>query len=977
MEPRKLSLADLREIVDDPVELAKGAGVFDGGGLQHLARFERRLFADAAAGAAGRGSRPTSSAPPPYKVQIHFEERGVRGRCSCMAARTRPFCKHAAALLVAWAQTPDAFAEAPEPPGLADARKKRVRTGKVEANALMARGVEQVTTLVRELAVAGVRTLAEDRADQVRALGATLRELRLRRLSARTLELAAHLDRAAARDDAFDVEAWAELLGDMLLTARKIEKHLGGEELAREHVEELIGKTWTKKDRAPIEGLELLEYAFSARTTSDDFVIRESRFFELASGEHYTEKQILPAFLAKRTPSKPSWAGQVLGGAAGSLYPTFSPRRLDLSSPGQPIPLDGHALTRAIDRALPTVGAALSALQERRRDVFAPELLPVALRADTIFASGARLRVVDPGGAALFLPDDPDAEDALARVLREARLLALFGDVALDGVLPTLFPVAAILESPGGRSLIPLGAADAAAILGSKKLRRLERKGGARSRWIDVARATGASAAAIILGEVREELADALAAGLGSVVPRFCAPLAARLVELRLTKQAELLTAIGARAEPAEKLEELIKLHQVLGIALARLASAPEIDRAAIEAAPTYESVFVPRIEHTRPPAEVAAEQGAGRMNRYEAAVHHARWFAELDPELLASELYPTWADGSAAPHVAAALARHPELAVQAARRVLEPGGPTKAGRATARTAKLTAIRVLARAGTAEARAVLERTAKLPGDPALAAQASKLLGRSEGESTRSDAGERQRLSARALNAPQAEARVEALRALAKGAFVEAIPIMRASFAADVSAKVREEAGYALAEIGDVDSAETFVRALRRRIEDPAAAQAAARALGRLGDARGLEELLAALEAGWHRSLVVSALAAIGATALEPLLDRAERSSGTHTHPAATALLRELPGAETAPIMIAHLAAAPEERFPALASLYLKLAKDGPEARRALARQILEVRPELREVKGLPAELKALARACARAAGPAEAGEGGA
>ena len=55
----------------------------------------------------------------------------------------------------------------------------------------MAHGVERVATLVRELAVDWRRGGGSDRVEQVRPLGEGLRENRLRRLSARTLELSA------------------------------------------------------------------------------------------------------------------------------------------------------------------------------------------------------------------------------------------------------------------------------------------------------------------------------------------------------------------------------------------------------------------------------------------------------------------------------------------------------------------------------------------------------------------------------------------------------------------------------------------------------------------------------------------------------------------------------------------------------------------------------------------------------------------
>src|ERR1041384_1352307 len=99
----KLTVAQLRAIVVDPSELAKGARLCDAGELANLARHERKLFADAA------GSMI-------YKVQAICDDKGWRARCTCMAARSRPFCKHAAALLVAWQRNPDAFAVSDAPP---------------------------------------------------------------------------------------------------------------------------------------------------------------------------------------------------------------------------------------------------------------------------------------------------------------------------------------------------------------------------------------------------------------------------------------------------------------------------------------------------------------------------------------------------------------------------------------------------------------------------------------------------------------------------------------------------------------------------------------------------------------------------------------------------------------------------------------------------------------------------------------------
>ena len=46
-EARRLTLAQLRDVVTDPGELAKGTRFADEGGLAHLARFEHKLYADA------------------------------------------------------------------------------------------------------------------------------------------------------------------------------------------------------------------------------------------------------------------------------------------------------------------------------------------------------------------------------------------------------------------------------------------------------------------------------------------------------------------------------------------------------------------------------------------------------------------------------------------------------------------------------------------------------------------------------------------------------------------------------------------------------------------------------------------------------------------------------------------------------------------------------------------------------------------
>lgn len=948
-EPRKLVLSDLRELVEAG-ELAKGSQVFDGKGLAHLSRYDNKLYADAA----GSGASP-------YKVQIIFDDAKVKGRCSCMAARSRPFCKHAAALLVAWSRAPDGFAVADTAPaGVGgDAKKKAVKTSKVDAQALMKNGVEQVATLVRELALSGVASLGLERSEQIQALGTALRENRLRRLSARTIAMGELVGVASSGSDAFDDAVYAELFADMVLTVRKLEKHLEGEVLGPQYVEELIGKTWTKKDRTPIEGLSLIEYSYGSRITPDDYVIRESRFVDVTSGQHYSEKQILPAMLAKRTPPKKSHAGFLLGGAAGSQYPSFAPHRLDIESQGTRETLDASALDKLFDAALPNVTAALTAFQDRKKDVFAPDTLPVAVKVDTVLAEGVRMQVVDATDGALFLPDDARVQEALATALRGGTLEAMFGDVALDGALPTLVPLAVLVRRGGERTLASLGAMDVTAVTNSKKVRAraLKQKTGAqRSAWSETARAVGVSAAAIALGEVRDELAQALVAGLGTITARFVEPLAARLEELGLGKQGAALTASAQKADPADRLDDVVKLYQVLGIALTRLSGATHVDRSELVSVPTFESVKVRATDEKLEPREIARRTANGELNRYQAAMRYAQFYDAMPAEVLAEKIYPTWADGAAQPYVARVFASGPELALAASKKVLVgfTGGAGAWRLPRARMARLTAIKVLETLGTKDALELLKTFVQgSPPDAALmslAQRSMRIVMGKLGQNAGAMDPERQitmdDLVSRLLNAPERGDRQHAALTLARAGFIEALPWIRASFQGDVSWDVREASAQALGQLGDTEALETFVSLLQQRGEN---GKLGAYALGNLGDVRGIEPLLDAWAEGWQPGIVGDMLQNIGTAALEPLLERIDQQPELVKRKAGLNVLSALDADDVSAALIARIDAAKD--LPTLvdsAPRWLTLAASSTKAELAVGAHLVALKPEWAE-----------------------------
>ena len=909
---RKVGIADLRGVVVDSDELRKGTELFDRSGIKSLARYANKLFGEAA-----------GSGPAPYRVTLTFAPDGadVRAKCTCPAAFSRPFCKHAAALLVAWARAPEAFVATDGPPG-GDGKKRAVKRGKVDDTELRKQGVEQIVTLVRELAAAGVASLGQDRLPQVIKLGENLREYKLRRLAVRTLDIAALLGGPGP----LPAREYVDLVTDALLTARKLGKHLAsGEPLDPRHVEELVGKTWQKGDLSPVAGLDVIEYAFITRTTNDQFVIDESRFFDVASGAHYSEKQIDPVRFRSANGGKASRAGSVLAGLRGGRYPGYPPFRIKIADLGDPQPIDHAALARAVDRALPDVASALAALQEHRRDVFAPDLLPVAIRVDTLFARGGRMQAVDASGAALHLPTSRSIEDRMGSALGGAKLAVLLGDVSVEAALPTLTPLAAIVEGPLGFELRSLGAEVASTDAGA----------------IAWARAAGASTAAVALAEVREELVDAFVVGLASLGPRTAGPLAERLRELGMAKQADLLASL-ARAEPEARLDDFVKLYHVLGVALLRLTGATEVDRSTLVHVPTYESVFVARPDAWLPPERVVEKRAAGAIGRYEAAVHYAHHYESLPAEELATHIYPTWADGSASPYVVRALSGRRDEALAAAKIALSGKG--------GRVAKITALRVLAAVGGLEAERVLHAAATGESDIGLRAIARDARDTIEARTLGPAVVQRRLAAARAevaqvatvlASAPTKDLRAAAIARLVQLGHLSAIPALRQALLTDAAEDVREEAAIALALLGDTEMVDTFVAMLARRGDDEREAKRAAHALGMLGDVRGLRELCAAFVEGYRPHVIGEALRSMGAVAVEPLIAAIEQHPKLADRKPALTVLSELSDLDLAAVLVARVHAhAGRATFDDAAALLLKLASVHVAARRAVAEAVL-------------------------------------
>jgi HEAT repeat protein len=902
-EPFSLTVSKLKEIVTDASELAKGAQILDGGGLMNLSRYENRLFAEAK----GSGAAP-------YKVQLTFGEKlpEVKARCSCMAARSRPFCKHACALLTAWAKSPTGFVTSEGPPAgaPADAKKKSVKKGKAETEDLLRKGVEQAGLFVRELAATGVASISSGRLEQIRALAEQLRSNRLRRLSAKTLELADCL----GRNDELNARAFMDLVSDVLLTVRKLEKHLVGEPLEDKHVEELIGKTWTKKDRRPIAGLDLVGYAYSQSETADNFVVRENLFIDAATGAHYSQKQILPAFLAKRTAPIPDLTGRLLKAAQGSTYPGYAPTRLDFESTPDVSALTHEALATLAQRALPNVEAALGAFQEHRKDVFAPDAASTLIATDAILAEGDARFVLDESGKALMLRPSTSLDFELLDALEGAKLRALLGRIELRRGRCEFTPRACLVERKDELALKPI-----------------------KVSYFDPPAGAGETSS---LAEIRGELADAFVAGLASLTPRVAAPLAQGLKELGLEKPGALLEACAQKADAAEKLDDVVKIYSVLGIAELRMAGAQEFSRAELAPVPTHPAVLVKKPQRWHDLGQVSSERMLGHMNQFEAALHAARYFAEQPVERLLVEIWPTWADGSLTPFLIHALEGQGDKAIAAAQDALSG----RYGHAAA----FTATKLLQRIGGEKAKSVLAASVQIRQTRNPAAPVSQYPG--EIQETGSMQGYAALEALEALDAnhvlldklKSARAKLDELiirmadpqKDVREAAAVEAsvlglraaLPTLRRLSEDDKSADVRDAATRALGVLCDQQLAPRWILALERDNATDRERRAAAAALGACGDSRGLLALLHILENGDAPDLVGAAAYQFPVLAVAHLLDVFERRPELAKRQANVSVVTRCTYKKVAPLLTQRLEAAREKPdYANKAALYLKLA----------------------------------------------------
>lgn len=432
---RRLTEKDVRALCQ-AVDYENGQRYFKQGHVADTWQTETSLHAVVA----GSGKRP-------YQVSVTDEAGKLIPRCTCPAHRRRPFCKHVAAVLVAWTEAPGRFvpghAERPAAPDPPRRRRRRARS-KVDRRKVQMEGLTKVEALLVELTSYGLLSLTEAQVTLVNDLAHTVESHKLRRLSRLVGLLGLALETARSDREQFDEAAYAELLGDAWLTAQATRRALEDPDADPTTLEDLVGKTWREKDLERREGVRLVELAYETVGLDTGFTIDTSFLLSLGDGAIYAEKQIVPTRLKKQK-RKPSYSGR-LEGTIG-LYPGLEPRRVKLVDVAPEAPLTDGDWQQALDHADRTVAV----LFERFKTATANPLAPPEAYA---FFAPARIFVDSP---AVYLLDEEDRAIPLFEGWRVLGMLtrqpatAAFGRLALaDGELH-LEPLSFVTGPPDAR----------------------------------------------------------------------------------------------------------------------------------------------------------------------------------------------------------------------------------------------------------------------------------------------------------------------------------------------------------------------------------------------------------------------------------------------------------------------------------------------------------------------------------------------
>lgn len=387
----------------------------------------------------------TGSGKRPYQVSVTDEAGTLVPRCTCPAHRRRPFCKHVAAVLVAWAQEPGRFVpgHAERPVAPATPRRRTARS-RVDRRKVQLEGLAKVEDLLVELTSHGLLSLTEAQVARVNDLAHTVESHKLRRLARLVGLLGLALETARSNREQFDEASYVEILSDAWLTAQATRRALEDPQADPTTLEDLVGKTWRGKDLERREGVRLLELAYETVELDTGFTIDTSFLLSLDDGALYTEKQIVPTRLKKQE-RKPSYSGR-LEGTIG-LYPGLEPRRVKLVDVAPEAPLVDVDWQQALAHADRAVATLFERFKTSTANPLAPPEAYAFLAPARVFVDGPSVHLVDEAGQAISLLEGWRVLGTLTR----QPVAAVFGRLALaDGEL-CLEPLSFLTGPPEAR----------------------------------------------------------------------------------------------------------------------------------------------------------------------------------------------------------------------------------------------------------------------------------------------------------------------------------------------------------------------------------------------------------------------------------------------------------------------------------------------------------------------------------------------
>jgi len=342
--------------------------------------------------------------PARYHVRVDLEPPVPRAGCTCPVRR--PFCKHAAAVLITWQRSPEAFAAAGEPeeesstPDGSEVSKadQRRRARLNELNA--------VDDMVRELGLGGIAAKGRQWADAIPDMMARARRRRQLRLAA-VLE-AVHREATAppGGDEGFAPRRWADLLADLWFTLEATRHCVEGRPVDERALEQLAGRAPREAGLARRYQVLLLELAYEVFSGPLGTRHDVSYLMDLNSGETFVERVLVPASRAKRQELKPSHDAPLLAREMG-VYPGYPPLRvalIDVEEGPVDVPSAASQALELAETSLPAIHQRLAGLA---REPFAPRQTFALLGGADVVERDGVLHVRDADGYAVPLADSP------------------------------------------------------------------------------------------------------------------------------------------------------------------------------------------------------------------------------------------------------------------------------------------------------------------------------------------------------------------------------------------------------------------------------------------------------------------------------------------------------------------------------------------------------------------------------------------